>query len=313
MGLVVRDSAWLDLCWHGLALLPLPPGDAASLYDERYIAWTNKHLRPEPRTLPADAPTLAAWLATAPRGHFLHALPQLHTSVDEFAEQASLPFAQVKYTDPQHQQLAVALQRHLPLELIEVFRAGLWGELRAGYLELRDQYGQQPHELEEDLMMLAGQFPAVAQVDWLASHPLRHHGRLLRGQGRPQIAVGMASDELQVPRFAPLLQGWHELVLLHVLNRRDASGADPRAGQPGHTAHQQVERLALTLGARLLQVPELGSAQQDWLAWVLRRVPAAQGTAAVAWVGSGALLPGSDASELADLQADVAAALRSAT
>lgn len=313
------SSAWLDLCWHGLALLPLPAGDAASLYDPRYIAWTNQYLQPQARTLPTDAATLAHWLARAPHGHWLHALPQLHSSVEEFAEQARRPFGEVRWADPQRQRLAQALERALPAELIEVFRAGLWGELRAGYLGVRDQHVEQRlaaqrTQLSADLGILAQHFAAVQRVQWRASHPLRRHGRLFRGEPQPTIAIGIPDPELQLPRFAPVLQGWHELVLLHVLRTLPALGSvDPRAGTPGHAAHQQAERWALTLGARLLAVPELLVSQGDWLRWVLRRVPAAQGADAGAWLASGALLPGSSASEIDALAEEVARSLRSAT
>lgn len=314
-----QRSAWFDLCWHGLALLPLPAGDAASLYDPLYVQWSNAQLLPAVRTLPGDAGVIATWLAQAPNGHWLYAIPQLHTSVQEFSEQASRPFAEVQWADPRQQRLAQALISGLPIELIEVFRAGLWGELRAGYARVRAQHfaqrlAAQSAELADDLGILAQHFAAAQRVSWQVSHPLGRRGRLLRGEGTPTIAIGIHDPELQLPRFAPVLQGWHELVLLQVLRARPAlATGDPRAGTPGHALHQQVERLALTLGARLLSVPELLAPQRDWLSWVLRRVAAAQGADPVDWLASGGLLAGSSAAEVDDLADEVGAALRSAT
>lgn len=314
----ILESAWLDLCWHSLAHLPLPAGDAASLFDPAYIAWSNRHLRAGTRTLPADAAQLAAWVAHAPHGHWLQLWPMLHETVADFEAQARRPFREVLWPDAQRQRLAGALRRDLPEALIEVFRAGLWGELRVGYLELREHHVRERlagerHAIAEDLAALGRHFGAVYQVAWQVSHPLRRHGRLLSGP-TPTIAIGLPDPELDVSRFAPILQGWHELVLLHVQRAvADAVPGDPRAGRPGHAAHQRVERLALTLGARLLDVPELLEPQRLWLQWVLRRVPAAQVADVRAWVVAGGLLDGASALELDARTAEVGAALRSAT
>ncbi|MBI5610034.1 MAG: hypothetical protein HY902_14260 [Deltaproteobacteria bacterium] len=314
----ILASAWLDLCWHGLAQLPLPVGDAASLHDPVYIAWSGKHLRAELRTLPSDAAQLAAWVGQAAHGPWLQLWPALHVSVEDFAVQAGRPFREVRWADAQRQRLAIALQRALPEALIEVFRAALWSELRAGYLELRERQvlerlAGERHALAEDLAALGRHFAAVHLVDWQVSHPLRRHGRLLGGP-TPTIAIGLPDPALAVPRYAPILQGWHELVLLHVQRAvAEAAPGDPRAGRPGHAAHQRVERLALTLGARLLDVPELLEPQRLWLQCVLRRVPAAQVADVRGWVAAGGLLDGASALELDARTAEVGAALRSAT
>jgi len=314
----LADSPWLDLCWHGLAQLPLPAGDAASLHDPVYIAWCDQHLRAELRTLPSDAAQLAAWVGQAKHGHWLQLWPALHKSVEDFADQAGRPFREVCWQDAQRQQLAIALQRALPTALIEVFRAGLWGELRAGYLELREhqvleRLAGERLAIAQDLAVLGRHVAAVHRVDWLVCHPLRRHGRLLRGP-TPTIAIGLPDPVLDVPRYAPILQGWHELVLLHVHRLgADVGPGDPRAGRPGHATHQRVERLALTLGARLLDVPELLEPQRRWLQRVLRRVPAAQVADVRSWVAAGGLLDGASALELDARTAEVAAALRSAT
>ncbi len=312
------DSAWQDLCWHTLAQLPLPAHDAASLYDPAYIAWCDKYLLADRRTLAVDAGQLASWVAHAPHGHYLQLWPALHDSVEDFSNQASRPFREVRWPDAARQHLARALLRALPEGLIEVFRAGLWGELRAGYLDLRERQVRsrlagQWHAIASDLTGLGAHVPAARPVTWSIHHPLRRHGRLLR-EPTLRIAIGLPDPELGVPRYAPILQGWHELVLLQVQRAAPpGEAADPRAGRPGHAAHQRVERLALTLGARLLAVPEWTEPQEAWLRWVLRRVPAAQVADVRGWVAEGRLLDDASRNELEDWTTRVGAALRSDT
>ena len=293
-GIRLTSSAWCDLVYHTLSLLPTQARDASRLYDAAYVAWTEARwpddLRAQ-RTLPDDAPLLASMIDAAPLAHALQGFVHLHADLPAFLATAPLPFAEIPWPDRQSQQRAAALTRSVPLALIELLRVALWAEERGGYLQLRERFLLAELQAGHDavvggLSLAAPWLPGLQQVQWVACHPLRRAGRLLGGA--PLIAIGVPSAALEVPVLWPVLQGCHEFALWRVLRAaRTAEAGNPRAGTPGHAQHVAHETMALCLGARLLQAPELRAAHEQWLAQLFPRRPSAD---LRDWLASGAAL-----------------------
>jgi len=290
-------SSWFDLVYHTLSLLPTRCQDASRLYDARYVAWIEarmpRELRAE-RTLPKDAPLLAALIDAAPDAHALHGFVHLHADVDAFLATAALPFADVPWPNRQQQLHAAALAKAMPQDLIELFRIALWAEVRGGYLQLRERFllpnllaRLQP--VQEGLAWAAPSLPGLLTVRWIACQPLRRAGRLLSQGPAPAIAIGVPDADLDVPPLAAVLQGCHEFVLSLVHQQLGPTpGANPRTGTAGHALHVERETLTLCLCARLLQGPEFQAAQLHWLARLFARRPAGH---VREWLASGAALP----------------------
>lgn len=316
----LTTSAWFDLVYHTLALLPTRASDASRLHDDGYVAWTQAHLPAELRalrTLPEDAPRLAALADAAPQAYVLQSFVHLHHDVPHFLATAALPFAEVPWPDRAQQALARLVSQAVPLELIELLRIALWAEVRGGYPHLRERVllpdlDARLQTLRQGLDLAAPSLPGLDAVRWVACHPLRRAGRLLDdGKAAPTIAIGLPDAELDVAPLAPVLQGCHEFVL-SLVNRHlgPLPGANPRAGTPGHALHVQRETLALCAGARLLDVPKLRAAQGHWLARIYPHRPAGL---VRAWLASGAALPDGQRPVYEDIAAAIEASRRSAT
>jgi len=271
-----RTSPWIDLVFHTLSFLPVDPTDASSLYDERYVDWANAHL-PAPddarRTLVADAEHIAAVYDATRGAHRLHGYVRLHRDLDDFLHTAARELSQLSWPDASTTAEAQALQSEVPEVLLELFRIALWGEVQAGYPALRERqlesaYTHATGTFAEALAALTG-LPEVHQVDWWLSHPLRRAGRLLQsgGDARPQIVVGIPDEALDVPIWAPLIQGVHELLLSRVCALMPDGDEDrgTRAGQEGWAAFFGPELVALCWGARLLRRGVTAATFPEWL------------------------------------------------
>jgi hypothetical protein len=271
----VAHSAWVDLVFHGLAHLPVDQRDASRLHDPGYVEWAAARLSGAERTLPLDAGHLAALYDRVAEAPLLQALAVLHDDVAELMRTASQPFASFAWGDAAHAELARHLAGALPEALIDLFRIGLWGEVRAGYLRVRER------ELAPRYEAGAGTFAAEmarlgARCAWLArpayclSHPLLAAGRAFRPPGtvEPLVIVGIEDTALGVPREAPVLQAVHETMVILAQEQLPPGDrvAACRWDRPGFAAHLGPEVVALSLGARLLSRDALARAHAEWLA-----------------------------------------------
>jgi hypothetical protein len=316
----VTHSAWVDLVIHGLAHLPIDPRDASGLHDQRYVEWAAARLRGAERTLPVDAARLAALYDGARDAHLLHALAVLGDDTADLARTASRPFSELTWPDAGRARLAAQLRARLPEPLVDLFRIALWGEVRAGYLEVREReigprYVEAAATFAVEMARLSGRCSCFARSSYCLSHPLRAAGRVFRrpGADEPLVVVGIGDRELGITRRAPVVQAVHETMVTLVQEQlpREAAVVDCRPDRDGYSAHLGPEVVALGLGARLLARDELALEHEAWLGRLFpggsaelaaelaraglrprRRGPEAAGPSALArWLASGDAVP----------------------
>lgn len=267
----LRTSSWTDLVYHLLACLPVGAGDASNLYDSAYRRWAEAAFASPERTLAEDAAALALLYRQNLEAHLLHAFVLLYDDERLFLERVRRRFGELDWPDEERRVLARQLERRLSPELIELFRIALWCEARAGYLQLRDAeleacYRRAIPALQEEVGRLAERVPGLSRVDWIVSHPLRRHGRLLQRAGAPLIVTGIATPDLGVSCAAVLLQGLHEFVLCQVQALTPAGRSSPRRDAPHFAGYLAAELTTLTLTARLLAGTADEAAYREWLA-----------------------------------------------
>ena len=292
----MRVDAWHDLVYHALSHLPVASGDASSLYDPRYVEWSDRQFAAEPeeasrppRTLRADAAVLASLYDASEQGFLLHAWPTLWDDEDTFLTEMATDFAEMVWQDDARARLAAAIAGHVHPALPDLFRTALWGELRNGF-EAVWRRAMAPRSqayrglFADRVAALAADVPGLDEVEWMLSLPLRVHGRVLtRPDGGPLIVVGVADTELGVEPWQPVMQGCHEHFVWS--EQSTAPASEPWAtapGRPGYDGFRAVEDGALTAGAQTF----LGSQwEEPYLAWLGRlfpRAPAAETAARLA-------------------------------
>ena len=301
--LSLRVDPWVDLVYHALSHLPVASGDASSLFDERYVAWSARRLAERapgtagpPRTLPADAPLMAALVDASPQGFLLHAWPLLWDGLDGFLRTVGTDFESLPWADEERERLAAAIRAHTHPALPDLFRTALWSEVANGFERFWHETVAPRARAYEDAFRrwmgpLAERLPGLRDVAWVLCHPLRTHGRLLqRAAAAPVIAVGVADAELAVAEAHPVMQGCHE----HLVGRVQAAdvwAAAPWAtvaGRGGYEAFQAVEDAALTVGARRF----VGSRwETPYLAWLSPLFPETTPAEAAARLAAGDRLP----------------------
>jgi hypothetical protein len=278
---VVSPNAdpWGDLIHHTLAHLPVAPHDASSLYREQYVRWAESRL-PRPadprRTLRQDADRLAALYDASPGAHGLQGFATLHRDLDAFGRTARFDFLSIPWDLAADAERAATLTRGLDPTLVELFRIALWGEIHAGYVTLhetlRPQYQATAAHLTEGLARLQARLPHLGDVDWRLSHPLGHAGRLVWEPDTAvrRITVGIPDPALQVPSWAPFVQGVHEFLLseVHTALLPDGSTGprDTRPDRPGWSGFFGPELLTLCLDARVLGTGPHADPLRRWLA-----------------------------------------------
>jgi hypothetical protein len=289
----VTHSAWVDLVFHGLAHLPVDDRDASRLHDPGYVAWAAERLTGSARTLPLDAVRLAGIYDGTAEAPLLQALAVLHEDPAELVTTASRPFAELQWRDEAHAALAGRLAAALPEALTDLFRIALWGEVKAGYLELRErelvpQYAPAAAAFAAEMARLGARCAWLASRSYCLSHPLLAAGRGFQRPGEPEalVVVGLEDERFGVPPGAPVVQAVHEAMvdLAQAQRPADDGRAGCRADRPGFAEHLGPEVVALCLGARLLARDPLARAHEEWLA---RLVPGgvAEATAALEEAG----------------------------
>jgi hypothetical protein len=270
----VTTSAWVDLVFHGLAHLPVDGRDASGLYDGGYVAWAAARLAGE-RTLPLDAAKLAELYDRTPAAPLLHALAVLDEDPARLERTAAQAFATLAWAAAGRARLARQLVDALPEALIDLFRIALWGEVRAGYLDLRERevvprYAERAAPFAATMARLGMRCAALVRPTYCLSHPLRGAGRAFHvpGAAGPIVIVGIEDAALGVEPGAPVVQAVHEVMVGLTQDEapRDAGPAGCRADRAGFAAHLGPEVVALCLGARLLSRGEVARAHEEWLA-----------------------------------------------
>jgi hypothetical protein len=259
-------SSWYDLVFHVLASLPIDPGDAGRLYDPTYIHWVNRRFPPTApgqRTLLSDAPLITGLYNKTGKAFHLNRFPLLFNGIDDFNGTIESRFEQISWGDPGKKQMADFLIEYIPVELLELFRIALWSEAKAGYREMHREhivprYEKQIPVMENEFSTIVNEVKGLADAHFKVSHPLRRFGRLLWPGKEPLIIIGLADSELDVPDWAPVMQGCHEYVLSKVINLPGAftgTGAlhSTRAGSEGYFYHLAPEIMALSIEARLFK------------------------------------------------------------
>jgi hypothetical protein len=272
----VKTSLWYDLVYHALAHLPVAAADASSIFDERYVRWSEEQFAAcgagatVPRTLLLDAARMAALYDASEQAFLLHAWPLLWDDRDGFLRDMGTDFAKLTWPDPSRDRLARAIIAGTHPALPDLLRTALWSELRNGFEAVwRKAVAPWAYRgrFARDLASLGDRLPGLREVAWSLSLPLRVHGRLLEPQtGRPMIVVGVADAELGVDESHPVIQGCHEYLVWRV--QRVVSAAQPWStvsGRPGHEAFRSVEDAALTLGARVFRGSEWEGPYEAWL------------------------------------------------
>lgn len=165
--------------------------------------------------------------------------------------------------DPGKKQMADFLIEHIPVELLGLFRIALWSEAKAGYRELHREhivplYQKQIPVLENEFSTIVHEVKGLADARFKVSHPLRRFGRLLWPGKEPLIFIGLPDSELDVPVWAPVMQGCHEYVLSKVINLPGGfMGTErlhsTRASSEGYFYHMAPEIMALSIEARLFK------------------------------------------------------------
>jgi len=309
----VRISLWYDLVYHVLSHLSLPARDASSLFGAAYIRWCDDWFAgrasghdSEHRILAEDSVKLARLYADSERASLLHAWPLLHDSADDFRRKMRDDFATLAWSSSRRKSLADGIRRGTDSALPDLFRRTLWSELANGYESFhqecvapvvqsyRGRFTRQLAELAKDL-------PALKQLDWILSHPLRRHGRLLfPSAAAPVIVVGVADDRLGVSESAPVMQGCHEYFVLKVQAALPVLDCgSPVTGAPGHEAFQALENAALTLGARFFEGGPWEGSHQQWLHHLFPHEPPAETAARLA---AGDALPEGIAAAIAGIE-----------
>ncbi len=310
-------SLWNDLVFHTLSCLPVEAREAGNLYDPRYVAWWDR-LFPaeakEQRTLTTDAPMIAKMYQNAQQAFKLNIFALIFNEFDEFNATMETMFPDITFQEPLKQQMADSMVHSLPADLLEMFRIAMWSEAQSGFFDLHRQhvvpiYDAGIPELEEQFALLADHVNGLADTRFLVSHPLRRAGRLLFRHPVPQIAIGIPNGDLQVPAWAPAIQGCHEYILSKTLDRVNIrADHNPRVGSAGHYAHMAPEMISLSVEAHLLK-DTLGAHYHQWLAGVLssncvqladalpweiksEKIPQTDGVDTVAdWLASGDAIP----------------------
>jgi hypothetical protein len=312
-------SSWYDLVFHVLANLPVARGDASRLYDPRYVQWVNRKFpptTPEERTLPADSSLIAALYDRAEKAFHLNNFPLLFNDFEEFNATMDQTFDKISWGDSQKSQMAGFFMKNLPPELVELFRIALWSEANAGYWELHREhiiplYKKQIPGLEHELSTIAEKVRGLANVRFMVSHPLRRSGRLLwpGNEKEPLVVIGLPDNELDVPVWAPVIQGCHEYVLSKVLNTAVTSASHTtRPNSQGYFYHMAPEITALSIEARLFKgdyrdwfcqwikgcLPPTCKALAGVLPWEVKNIPQGEDTGTlVDWLASGEAVPDS--------------------
>lgn len=271
---------WLDLCYHVLAHLPLPSRDHSCLYSAAYVAWYQKahaRLAPSatPRTLPEDAPLIASLYSACPQALRLQSMVLLHPTIEGFRDSAALPFHALPTSSPLHRALS-----QLPEALIELFRVALFTELESGFLTVHHNTVAPLHTrakqgLEALLDEGARVVPELRNAQWRFCHPLLHSGRLFRRSSAPDlIHVGLPDPELDVPDWAPVLQGCHECLVARAQRRLQHHRAplSTRPGSEGYDHFLAPELEALSTGAQRLGLTR-GPWQAPYRRWLSRLFP----------------------------------------
>lgn len=273
--MLVTHSAWMDLVFHGLAHLPVDGRDASGLYDAGYVEWAASRLSAAERTLPSDAGGLADLYDRTPAAHVLQTLAILDEDATRLGQTAAQTFAALAWDDDGRAGLARQVAAALPEALLDLFRIALWGEVRAGYLEVRERevvprYAEAAGAFAATMARLGVRCAALARPTYCLSHPLRAAGRAFHppGAAEPLIVVGLDDDAPGVPPGAPVVQAVHEamVTLVQAERPRETGTAECRADRSGFAAHLGPEVVALCLGARLLSRGDLAPAHGAWLA-----------------------------------------------
>ncbi|NIM80878.1 MAG: hypothetical protein GTN68_21410 [Candidatus Aminicenantes bacterium] len=259
-------SCWYDLVFHVLANLPVDPRDAGRLYDSKYIHWVNQRFSPtapEQRTLLSDAPLITGLYNKTEKAFHLNRFPLLFNNFDDFNGTIESTFDQISWKDPKKKQMADFLIEYIPVELLELFRIALWSEAKAGYQELHLEhivplYKKQIPVLENEFSTIVNEVKGLADSRFKVSHPLRRFGRLLWPGKEPLIFIGLPDNELDVPAWAPVMQGCHEYVLSKVINLPGAfMGTErlhsTRRDTEGYFYHMAPEIMALSIEAWLFK------------------------------------------------------------
>ena len=274
----VGTSPWVDLVFHTLARIPVSRRDASRLYGDEYESWVranmpetaNAHLA----TLPADASLLAKLYDGSDQAFGLHAFATMYTDIPTFMSQVSVSLEEAELGIG-GRKVADRLSETLSPELLELFRIAVWGEVQAGYRELRDGvvqglYDRYLASLSAGLTALAPRLPGLSSVQWLCCHPLRRAGRVLRWpeDDSVTILVGCADPGLGVPQWAPVLQACHEYLVHRVVHAARGVGQGTlatRRGAKGYGRHMALETVALALGASVMRDSDLEAEHEQWL------------------------------------------------
>ncbi len=274
----VTSNFWFDLCYHTLSHLPVPAGDASSLFCPDYVQWTQcqcEQLKSKdqniPRTLVEDAALMSSLYAASPRGWLLHSFPVLWPDAKSFLELMATPFDKIQWPTPEQARFAAALANSLPLELLDLFRTAVWSELKHGYKTIWEKYVRPRTQaygafFTQELQKLGHALPELRKISWLLCHPLRVHGRGLTSlSGEPIILTGVADPILRVSTTHPLFQACHEYFVFLAAQRLPKS--QPYAtcpSHPGFAAFTAVEQEALRLSAELFTATQWQSGYEEW-------------------------------------------------
>jgi len=289
-------SSWYDLVYHVLSCLPIDNRDASRLYDPSYVQWVNDHFPPdaqEQRTLPADLQILTTLYNQGEKSFNLHSFPLLFDHFEAFNDSMGSTFDSINWDSSDKSGLAGVLAKNISPELLELFRITLWSEAGSGYALLHREhvtplYNERIPALESELELISDHIPGLADTRFMVSHPLRRFGRLLHAHPgaadvsdtsrSPLIIIGLPVESLEVPVWAPVLQGCHEFVLNKVLDIPISGTADSssgvhstRSGTSGYYNHMAPEIMALSIEARLFNSIE--SYRTHFHQWASRCLP----------------------------------------
>jgi hypothetical protein len=289
-------SFWYDVVYHVLSCLPIDHRDASRLYEPSYTQWVSRHFPTESqsqRTLPTDLQIIATLYNQGERSFQLHSFPLLFDSFQSFNDSIGSTFDSISRDSFNEEQLAGVLAKSISPELMELFRIAIWTEACSGYSLLHQEhitplYKEQIPALEAEFSSLSDGIPGLADTRFMVSHPLRRFGRLLQtdnnganhssSSGGPLIVIGLPNRALEIPLWAPVIQGCHEYVLSKVLNIPISAPSDlagtghsTRSDSAGYYIHMAPEMMALSIEARLFNsIESYRSHYRHWASRCLR-------------------------------------------
>lgn len=249
-----------ELVYLGLSFIDVD--DASNLYDAQFHSWLDAHAgRTAWAPLVEDASVIASlYRARLPRSRWLHALPFLHESVEDFLESATLSIDQLGPDHVRNADLLLALQSDEP-SLIEIVRADLALVAKQLITLYRDPIASRVEEARPTLQLWLDRARAIddsfdpSKVE--ICHSLGAHGRALGDW----ILVGIPASWNSLDFATSAVQALHEHSVI-VERRRLSDSLDDAS------AHEQSETAALRrLDQHIAHAhPDLRAAHARWRA-----------------------------------------------